>query len=150
MSFTNSTPNLTAVEARDARRWFIFDARGQVLGRLASRVAMVLRGKNRPTFSPHVDTGDFVVVVNAAEVRLTGRKLQDKTYRRHTGYPGGVRSLSAEEMLAKHPTRVVRSAVEGMLPGNRLGRRLAGKLKVYAGSEHPHEAQRPQSLSLEG
>jgi len=146
MSFTKSTPNLTVTEAQAARRWFIVDARGQVLGRMATRVAMTLRGKNRPTFSPHVDAGDFVIVVNAAEVRLTGRKLYDKTYYRHTGYPGGIRSLSAEEMLAKHPTRVVRAAIEGMLPGNRLGRRLAGKLKVYRGSEHPHEAQRPQPL----
>jgi large subunit ribosomal protein L13 len=150
MSLTKSTPNLTVREAQDGRRWFVFDARGQVLGRLASRVALALRGKNRPTFSPHLDAGDFVVVVNAAEVRLTGRKLQDKTYHRHTGYPGGVRSLTAEEMLAKHPTRLVRFAVEGMLPGNRLGRRLAGKLKVYAGPEHPHGAQRPQAVSLEG
>jgi large subunit ribosomal protein L13 len=150
MSFTKSTPNPTTAEAQGARRWFVCDARGQVLGRVATRIAMTLRGKHRPTFAPHVDAGDFVIVVNAAGVRLTGRKLQDKIYRRHTGYPGGVRSLSAEEMLAKHPTRVVRKAVEGMLPRNRLGRRLAGKLKVYAGPEHPHEAQRPEPLSLEG
>lgn len=150
MSFTKSTPNPTAAEARDGRRWFVCDARGQVLGRIATRVARTLRGKHRPTFAPHVDAGDFVIVVNAAEVRLTGRKLHDKVYHRHTGYPGGVRSLSAEQMLAKHPARVVRKAVEGMLPRNRLGRRLAGKLKVYAGPEHPHEAQRPEPLPLEG
>lgn len=149
MSLTKSTSNPTAAEARDARRWFVCDARGQVLGRLASRVATTLRGKHRASFAPHVDAGDFVIVVNAAAVRLTGRKLQDKAYHRHTGYPGGIRSLSAEEMLAKHPTRVVRKAVEGMLPRNRLGRRLAGKLKVYAGPEHPHGAQRPEPLSLE-
>lgn len=150
MSLSKSTPSPTVADAREARRWFVCDARGQVLGRMATRVATVLRGKHRPTFAPHVDAGDFVVVVNAAEVVLTGRKRQDKVYHRHTGYPGGVRSLSAEEMLAKHPTRVVRKAVEGMLPRNRLGRRLASKLKIYAGPEHPHEAQRPEPLSLEG
>jgi large subunit ribosomal protein L13 len=150
MPFTKSTPSPTAAVARDGRRWFVVDASGQVLGRVATRVATTLRGKHRASFAPHVDGGDFVIVVNAAEVRLTGRKLTDKLYHRHTGYPGGVRSLSAEEMLTKHPTRLIRKAVEGMLPKNRLGRHLAGKLKVYAGPEHPHAAQRPEPLTLEG
>ena len=150
MPLTKSTPNPSTEDARAARRWFICDAQGQVLGRLATRVARTLRGKDNPSFAPHVDAGDFVVVINAAQVRLTGQKLTGKTYERHTGYPGGVRSLTAEQMLAKHPTRLVQKAVEGMLPRNRLGRRLAGKLKVYAGAEHPHEAQRPMPLSVEG
>jgi len=121
-----------------------------VLGRVATRVASVLRGKHSPSFAPHVDAGDFVIVINAADVRLTGRKLEDKVYHRHTGYPGGVRSVTAQEMLQKHPERVIRKAVEGMLPRNRLGRRLAGKLKVYPGAEHPHAAQQPEPLTLEG
>lgn len=150
MSLTKSTPSPSAEAAQSGRRWFVCDAKDQVLGRIATRIASTLRGKHRPGFAPHVDGGDFVVVINAADVRLTGRKLTDKRYYRHTGYPGGVRSLSAEEMLAKHPTRVLRKAVEGMLPKNRLGRHLAGKLKVYAGPAHPHDAQRPEPLPLEG
>jgi large subunit ribosomal protein L13 len=146
MSLTRTTQSLSSEEARAARRWFLADADGQVLGRLASRVAAVLRGKTNPRFAPHVDAGDFVVVVNAAKVRLTGTKLQHKEYIRHTGYPGGVRRARAEEVLAKHPTRLLREAVEGMLPKNRLGRRLATKLKVYAGPDHPHRAQRPAPL----
>jgi large subunit ribosomal protein L13 len=146
MTTTPSTRHLSAEAARSARRWYIVDAEGQVLGRLASRIASVLRGKNKAEFSPHVDAGDFVVVVNAAKVRLTGRKLTDKLYIRHTGYPGGVRRATAAEVLGKHPTRLVRAAVEGMLPTNRLGRRLATKLKVYAGPDHPHQAQRPSPL----
>jgi large subunit ribosomal protein L13 len=107
----------------------------------------VLRGKHRATFAPHVDGGDFVIVVNAAAVRLTGKKETEKLYHRHTEYPGGVRTLSAAQMRAKHPTRLVRAAVEGMLPKNRLGRQLATKLKIYAGPEHPHQAQRPEPLA---
>jgi large subunit ribosomal protein L13 len=140
------TKHLTAAAAREARRWFIVDADGQALGRLASRVAAVLRGKANVAFSPHVDTGDFVVVVNASRVRLTGEKLMKKRYYRHTGYPGGVREQTAGERLARHPDRMIRDAVEGMLPKNRLGRRLARKLKVYAGTEHPHAAQQPLPL----
>ena len=140
------TKNLTRETALEARQWYIADADGKVLGRLASRVAQVLRGKTKPTFSPHVDTGDFVVVVNAAKVKLTGKKLTDKEYIRHTGYPGGVRRARAEEVLSKHPDRVIRFAVEGMLPKNRLGRRLVTKLKVYAGPDHPHRAQKPVPL----
>ncbi|MCW5893875.1 MAG: 50S ribosomal protein L13 [bacterium] len=140
------TRSLTTEEARDARHWFIADADGQVLGRLASRVARVLRGKEKPGFTPHADTGDFVVIVNAEKIRLTGKKLADKVYRRHSEYPGGLRSATAAEVLAKQPTRIIHEAVEGMLPKNRLGRQLATKLKVYAGSDHPHRAQKPDPL----
>jgi large subunit ribosomal protein L13 len=147
MSMTPSTKTLTTEAARAARRWYVADADGQVLGRLASRIAMVLRGKHNPAFSPHLDAGDFVVVVNAGKVRLTGKKLGEKQYVRHSGYPGGVRRATAAEVLSKHPTRVVREAVVGMLPKNRLGRRLATKLKVYAGPDHPHHAQKPLPLA---
>ncbi|MFN8542998.1 MAG: 50S ribosomal protein L13 [Candidatus Binatia bacterium] len=146
MTTTHSTRHLNGAAAQAGRRWFIADADGQVLGRLASRIATALRGKNRATFSPHLDTGDFVVVVNAEKIRLTGSKLRDKIYVRHTEYPGGVRRATAEEVLQKHPTRLLREAVEGMLPKNRLGRHLVTKLKVYAGPDHPHEAQRPAPL----
>jgi large subunit ribosomal protein L13 len=124
----------------------LVDAKGLVLGRLASEVAKLLRGKHNPAFSPHLDCGDFVVVVNAAEVRLTGKKREQKVYYRHTGYPGGVRQVSAGRLLGSRPEEVVRRAVKGMLPKNRLGRDLLGKLKVYAGQSHPHEAQRPVPL----
>ena len=147
MPMTRSTRTLTTEAARAARRWYLADADGQVLGRLATRVANVLRGKHNPGFSPHLDAGDFVVVVNAEKIRLTGDKLAQKQYIRHTEYPGGVRRATAAEVLAKHPTRVVYEAVVGMLPKNRLGRRLATKLKVYAGPDHPHQAQRPLPLS---
>ena len=147
MSMTRTTRTLTTDEARAARRWYVADADGQVLGRLASRVATVLRGKHNPAFSPHLDAGDFVVVVNAEKVRLTGNKLAEKEYIRHSEYPGGIRRASAGEVLAKHPTRLVYQAVVGMLPKNRLGRRLATKLKVYAGPDHPHQAQKPLPLS---
>jgi large subunit ribosomal protein L13 len=146
MSMTRTTRNLSTEAARAARRWYIADANGKILGRLASRLASVLRGKENPGFSPHVDAGDFVVVVNAAKVRLTGQKLAKKEYIRHTGYPGGVRRASAGEVLKKHPTRLIREAVEGMLPKNRLGRHLVTKLKVYAGPDHPHQAQKPVPL----
>jgi large subunit ribosomal protein L13 len=146
MALTRTTRNFTVEEARRARRWYVADADGQILGRLATRVASVLRGKTNPGFSPYLDAGDFVVVVNAAKIRLTGRKLETKEYIRHTTYPGGVRRARAAEVLEKHPTRLVREAVVGMLPKNRLGRRLATKLKVYAGSDHPHRAQRPAPL----
>jgi large subunit ribosomal protein L13 len=146
MPITHTTRNLSTEAARAGRRWFIADAEGQVLGRLATRVATVLRGKHTPRFSPHLDAGDFVIVVNAKSIRLTGAKLSDKEYIRHSGYPGGIRRASAQEVLDKQPTRVVRQAVEGMLPKNRLGRRLATKLKVYAGPDHPHRAQKPEPL----
>jgi large subunit ribosomal protein L13 len=146
MSLTHTTRSLSTEAARAARRWYVADADGKVLGRLASRVAGILRGKENASFSPHLDAGDFVVVVNAAKIRLTGQKLAQKQYIRHTGYPGGVRRARAEEVLAKRPTRLVREAVVGMLPKNRLGRQLATKLKIYAGPEHPHRAQKPVPL----
>jgi large subunit ribosomal protein L13 len=119
-----------------------------VVGRLATQIANILRGKHKPTFTPHVDTGDFVVVLNAAKVRLSGRKLEDKLYIRHTGYPGGIRRLTASRVMQERPERVLRSAIVGMLPKNRLGRRLATKLKIYRGAEHPHAAQQPETLAL--
>ena len=131
------------------RRWFVVDAQGKVLGRLASRIAMVLRGKNKPTFTPHMDTGDFVVVVNAAQVQLTGRKLDNKFYYRHSGYPGGIKEISARKLLQKKPEEILRHAVRGMLPKNSLGRHLLKKLKVYAGGEHPHQAQQPAPFPWE-
>ena len=131
------------------RKWFVVDAEGQTLGRLAAEVAKVLRGKNKPTFTPHVDTGDHVIVVNAAKVRLTGKKLIQKTYFRHSGYPGGSTFVTAGNMLEKHPERVVEMAVRGMLPKNKLGEQMYRKLNVYAGAEHPHAAQKPEVLELD-
>jgi large subunit ribosomal protein L13 len=147
MPITHTTRNLTTEAARAGRRWFIADADGQVLGRLATRIATVLRGKHNPAFSPHLDAGDFVIVVNARGIRLTGKKLSDKTYFRHSGYPGGIRQATAQQVLERRPTRLIRDAVEGMLPKNRLGRRLATKLNVYAGPDHPHRAQKPLPLA---
>jgi large subunit ribosomal protein L13 len=132
------------------RNWLLFDADGVVLGRLATEVADALRGKRKPEYTPHCDTGDFVVVVNAAKVRVTGNKLADKRYYRHSGYPGGLRSRTLAEMLERRPEEVIRKAVKGMLPRNRLGRQQLRKLKVYAGPEHPHEAQRPEAVELPG
>lgn len=128
------------------RQWFVVDAQGKVLGRLASRIAAILRGKHKPTFTPHVDGGDFVVVVNAEKVRLTGRKLQEKVYYWHTGYPGGIKSATAAQMLERKPEWVIQKAVQRMLPKNPLGRRMLRKLKVYRGPEHPHAAQQPKPL----
>ncbi|MBN1574346.1 MAG: 50S ribosomal protein L13 [Deltaproteobacteria bacterium] len=128
--------------------WFLVDANEKILGRLASEVASVLRGKKKPIFTPHVDTGDFVVVVNAEKIRLTGNKLKDKKYYSHTGYPGGIKEITAEKLLAKKPEELVIKAVRGMLPKNRLGRKMIKKLKVYAGPEHPHHAQSPKTLNL--
>jgi large subunit ribosomal protein L13 len=122
-------------------RWHLVDAEGRPLGRLASEVATLLRGKHRPTYTPHMDNGDFVVVVNASKVKVTGAKAQQKVYYRHSGYPGGLKEISLERMMERHPTRVIEHAVKGMLPHNRLGRRLMRHLKVYAGRDHPHEAQ---------
>jgi large subunit ribosomal protein L13 len=139
----------SAKPAEVERRWYVVDATDQVLGRLATRLATVLRGKHKPIYTPHVDTGDFVVVVNAAKVRLTGRKRSDKTYIRHTGWPGGFRETTAAKVLeGPHPERVIEAAVRGMLPKNHLGRKMGAKLKVYAGAEHPHAAQRPEALPL--
>jgi large subunit ribosomal protein L13 len=130
------------------RRWYVVDARGKVLGRLATRVAMVLRGKQKPQFTPHVDTGDFVIVVNAQKVLLTGKKLRQKIYYRSSGYPGGLKATSAGTMLKTHPERVIQHAVRGMLPKTKLGDALYRKLKVYAGEKHPHEAQKPVPLEV--
>jgi large subunit ribosomal protein L13 len=129
------------------RDWLVFDAEGATLGRLATQVAYALRGKRKPEYTPHCDTGDFVVVVNAARIRVTGNKLVDKRYYRHSGYPGGLRSRTLAEMLERRPEEVIRKAVRGMLPRNSLGRQQLRKLKVYAGPEHPHQAQRPKPVT---
>ena len=130
------------------RKWYVVDAEGQTVGRLAAEVAKVLRGKNKPTFTPHVDTGDYVIVINAEKVKFTGKKLTDKTYFRHSGSQGGTTFTSAGLMLEKFPERVIEHAVKGMLPHNRLGAKMYRKLSVYAGSEHPHAAQKPEKLEL--
>jgi len=130
------------------REWLVVDASNQVLGRLATEIARLLRGKHKAIFTPHMDTGDFVVVVNAERVRLTGQKVDQKKYYRHSGRPGSLKTETAREMLTKHPERVIRAAVWGMLPKNRLGRKLLKKLKVYAGPEHPHTAQQPKTYTL--
>ena len=130
------------------RDWWIVDAEGQTLGRLATVVATRLTGKHKPIYTPHVDTGDHVVVINASKVVLTGKKLQDKVYRRHTGFPGGLREITAEKRLAKEPHRLVEDAIWGMLPKGSLGRQMYRKLKIYAGNEHPHAAQKPRPLKV--
>jgi large subunit ribosomal protein L13 len=130
------------------RQWYVIDATDVVLGRLASHVAILLRGKHKPIFAPHVDTGDFVIVVNAGKVALTGNKLEQKKAYRHSGYPGGLRSVTYAELMEKRPDRAVEKAVKGMLPKNSLGRKMAKKLKVYSGSEHPHQAQRPVPFQI--
>ena len=135
-------------EGEISREWVVMDAADQVLGRLATEIASILRGKHKPDFTPHLDTGDFVVIVNAERVHLTGAKLDDKVYYRHSGRPGSLKSETARERLDKHPERVIQAAVWGMLPKNRLGRKLLRKLKVYSGPEHPHEAQQPKTHTL--
>jgi large subunit ribosomal protein L13 len=132
------------------RRWYVVDAEGQTLGRLATRIADTLRGKRKPEYTPHVDTGDFVVVVNAEKIAVTGKKLDDKIYYRHSGYPGGLRSRTLREELERRPTEVLRKAVKGMLPRNRLARAQLSKLRIYVGPDHPHEAQAPQPLKVDG
>lgn len=130
------------------RRWWLIDAEGMVLGRLAAQCAHILRGKHKPVFTPHMDTGDHVVVINAGRVRLSGNKLSSKIWYRHSGYPGGLRELRYDKLMAERPAMVVEKAVKGMLPRNRLGRSMGRKLNVYAGAEHPHAAQKPQPLAL--
>lgn len=130
------------------RKWYVVDAEGQTLGRLASQVAAILRGKNKPTFTPHVDTGDNVIIINAEKIELTGKKLTDKLYYRHTGHPGGLRSRTALEMRTTRPTQMLELTIKGMLPHNSLGRKMIKKLHVYAGAEHPHQAQNPEKLEL--
>jgi large subunit ribosomal protein L13 len=138
------TPKVTDIQ----RRWLIVDAENKVLGRLASEIAQLLRGKHKPMFTPHLDTGDFVIVVNAEKVRLTGNKAETKTYFRHTGYMGGEKHIPVKDMLTAHPERVVELAVKGMLPKNNLGRLMRRKLKVYAGPDHPHVAQQPEAIEI--
>ena len=130
------------------REWFLIDAEGKTLGRMASEIALRLRGKHKPEFTPHVDTGDYIVVVNAEKVAVTGNKLNDKMYHHHTGYVGNLKSINLKDLLEKHPERVIEKAVKGMLPKNSLGRQMYRKLKVYAGPEHPHAAQEPKDLEI--
>ncbi|MBT8490357.1 MAG: 50S ribosomal protein L13 [Deltaproteobacteria bacterium] len=138
----------SAKESDVKKDWYLVDAKGKILGRLASEIARRLRGKHKPIYTPHVDTGDFVVVINADKIRLTGKKLTDKIYYRHTGYPGGIKSIAAGKMLKEKPERLIHIAVRGMLPKNSLGRRMLKKLKVYRGEEHPHSSQNPHILEL--
>lgn len=135
-------------EIEKARQWFVINAEDQILGRMASQIAMVLKGKNKPFYSPHQDGGDFVVVVNAEKVKVTGNKLKNKIYYHHTRYPGGQKSATLSQMLQKHPERVIELAVKRMLPKNALGRQIFRKLKVYAGDDHPHKAQQPQPMNI--
>jgi large subunit ribosomal protein L13 len=143
-SMKTYTPKRDDIE----RRWYVVDAEGRVLGRMATEIARVLRGKHKPMYTPHLDTGDYVVVVNADKVRLTGNKEEQKTYFRHSGYMGGEKHIPFKTMIEKHPERVITLAVKGMLPKNNLGRLMRKKLKVYAGPEHPHEAQQPEPLEI--
>ena len=145
---TLSYKTVSANAGTVTKEWVVIDATDQILGRLASRVALVLRGKNKPSYTPHVDCGDNVIIINADKVRLTGKKLTNRVYVRHTGYPGGQRFTTPKELLASKPTAVVEHAVRGMLPRTRLGDKIFGNLYVYAGSEHPHEAQKPKTITL--
>lgn len=138
----------TARPADIVRQWYVVDAKGKTLGRLATKIASVLKGKHKVIYTPHMDVGDHVIVINAKDVVLTGNKREKKVYYRHTGYPGGLKKVTAAEMLEKNPERVVKAAVWGMLPHNRLGRKMFRKLKVYAGPEHPHQAQQPKELEI--
>jgi large subunit ribosomal protein L13 len=138
-----------ATPADRERNWYVVDASGQTLGRLATQIANALRGKRKPTYTPHVDVGDFVIVVNAERIQVTGNKRNDKRYYRHSGYPGGLKSRTLQEMLDRRPEEVIRRAVKGMLPRNRLGRKQLTKLKVYAGPDHPHVAQQPQQMEID-
>lgn len=145
---TNSYKTFSATPDDIDKQWVLFDAEGQSLGRLASNIAIYLRGKHKPEFTPHMDTGDNVIVINAEKVTLTGKKMQDKKYFRHTGYPGGERFTTAEEMMEKDPTFPIKNAVKGMLPKNKLSSKLLTNLRIYAGAVHPHEAQQPEKIEL--
>ncbi len=145
---TQSYKTISANAATVTKEWLVIDATDQVLGRLASRVAIVLRGKNKPNFTPNVDCGDNVIIINADKVRLTGNKMEEKEYVHHTGYPGGQRSVPVKALMAKRPAAVLEHAIKGMLPKNRLGDKIFGNLYVYAGSEHPHQAQNPKTITL--
>lgn len=138
----------SAKPAEVQRSWYIVDAEGKTLGRMASRVAAILRGKHKPEYTPHVDTGDFVIIINAAKAVVTGNKAEDKIYYRHSQYPGGIKEMNYNELIEKHPTRAINFAVKGMLPKNSLGRAMISKLKVYSGAEHPHAAQQPEVLEV--
>jgi large subunit ribosomal protein L13 len=144
-----STKTYVAKPTDRERNWLLVDANGKTLGRLATQIADVLRGKRKPEYTPHIDTGDFVVVVNAEKIHVTGNKRADKRYYRHSGYPGGLRSRTFEEMLARRPEEIIRLAVKGMMPRNRLARKQITKLKIYAGPEHPHTAQKPETLEID-
>jgi large subunit ribosomal protein L13 len=146
---TLSYKTVSANKETAEKKWFIVDAEGQTVGRLASKVAKVIRGKHKPNFTPHADCGDNVIIVNAEKVSFSGTKLVDKTYIRYTGYPGGQRMTTAEEMLRKQPERLIEKAIKGMLPKNKLGRQLFTNLKVYTGTEHNHDAQKPEVLNLD-
>ncbi len=139
-----------AKPAEVEHKWYVIDASGQTLGRISSEVASILRGKHKPTYTPHVDTGDFVIVINAEQVKLTGDKLNQKMYRYHTGYPGGLKEMDYKTLLQKRPEKAIETAVKGMLPHNKLGNKMYKKLKVYRGSEHPHQAQKPEVRELRG
>lgn len=139
---------ISAKETEIQRDWYVIDAQGQTLGRLATRTAAILRGKHKPLFTPHVDCGDYVIIVNAEKVHVTGQKMHQKKYYRHSGYPGGIKEVSLRDQLQKFPERVLETAVRGMLPKNRLGRRMFKKLKVYPGPNHPHEAQQPKPMEF--
>lgn len=130
------------------RKWYIMDAEGQVLGRMASQIASILRGKHKPVYSPHLDLGDFVIVINAEKIRLSGKKQEQKVYYHHSGYPGGLKAVPFSKMMEKKPERILEKAVKGMLPHNKLGRKMYKKLKIYVGSEHPHKAQQPEKYEL--
>lgn len=146
LSFKTVSANKQTVD----KQWVVIDAEGEILGRLSSKIASMIRGKHKPSFTPHVDCGDNVIVLNADKVKLTGKKFEEKQYVSYTGYPGGQRFISPKQLMEKHPTRVVEKAVRGMLPKNRLGRALFKNLYVYIGSEHPHEAQKPTTITLKG
>jgi large subunit ribosomal protein L13 len=135
-------------ESDISREWYVVDAAGQTLGRLASKISQILKGKHKRIFSPRLDVGDYVIVINADKVAVTGQKMENKMYYRYTGYPGNLKEFNLSDMMKRHPTYALKHAVKGMLPKNRLGRRMLGKLKVYAGAEHPHEAQQPKVLEL--
>ena len=144
LSFKTKSANAQTVK----REWFVIDAEGKTLGRMCSQIATILRGKHKPSYTPHFDAGDYVIVLNADKIRLTGNKLNNKVYIRHTGYPGGQRETTAKELLAKKPTAVVEKAVRGMLPKNKLGRAMIKKMFLYTGTDHPHTAQKPKTLEL--
>ena len=142
------TRSISVEAAREQKEWILVDAENEILGRLASKIATILRGKHKTSYTPHIDCGDNVIVINAEKIRLTGNKLTDKEYIRHTGYPGGQRTTTAEEMLRKHPERLLEKAVKGMLPRNRLGRQMYRNLRVIVGGEHTHQAQKPRKIDL--